>query len=207
MSSSEPKIRSVLFDMDGVLCDLDDHKRLQYLLPFTTKSPEELAFALWGSGFEDESDVGKFSADEYVNEFGARVGCKMDAELWQAYRKSGMTPKYEMLDLARQLATEYDVAILTNNGHMLKKSISVLFPELIPIFGDRVFVSAEFQCRKPNPKVYLDLCLQLKWKPSEVLFIDDREENVVGAKDTGLEALCFKTVDEFRSQLRLHQLI
>ncbi len=42
------------------------------------------------------------------------------------------------------------VAVLTNNGFLVRDQIDVLFPVLWPIFGDAIRVSAEFGARKPE---------------------------------------------------------
>lgn len=206
MSSSESPIQYVLFDMDGVLCDLDDARRIAFLAELTRKDPDYLSYQIWGSGFENDSDEGKFSAEEYLNEFGNRMGKAIDASTWISYRRSGMTPNVSVLRIAEALSETVQLAILTNNGFMLKQSIDSLFPELLPIFGKNFFVSAEFGCRKPDPKVYSDLCCQLGWNPDKVLFIDDREENTIGAQSAGLRSLTFAGAEHFADTLNVFRL-
>lgn len=51
-----------------------------------------------------------------------------------------------------------------------------------------IFTSFELESRKPEPEIYRRVCRTLGHDPSELLFLDDREENVVGARDVGLNA-------------------
>ena len=100
-------IRTIIFDMDGVLCELSDDRRIAFLSQFTAREESELAHAIWGSGFEDDSDAGRYSRDEYLQEFGKRIGKPITASEWVAYRKSGMDPKHDVLECVQLL--RYDV--------------------------------------------------------------------------------------------------
>ena len=67
-------LRAIVFDMDGVLCELRDAARLDYLSRLCGKAPEAIKSEVWDSGFEDRSDSGELSADQYLEGFGARIG-------------------------------------------------------------------------------------------------------------------------------------
>ena len=177
--------------MDDVLCHLDDEKRIQYLHDLSGMRHHDIEYAIWGSGFEDRSDAGEFSAEEYLVEFGNRIDYPISRQEWCDYRRSGMTPIPEMLEFAASLVSTHKLGVLTNNGLLLRDEIDTLFPELRPIFGDNIFCSAQYKCRKPNPEVYLAACEMLGSKPSETLFIDDRQVNVQGAIDAGLSGFHF----------------
>ena len=59
--------------MDAVLCHLDDTKRIQYLHDLSGMRHHDIEYAIWGSGFEDRTDAGEFSIEEYLEEFGIHV--------------------------------------------------------------------------------------------------------------------------------------
>ena len=183
-------IEAVIFDMDGVLCHLDDLARIGYLSELCGKPHEEIVDAIWTSGFEDRSDRGEFTADEYLAGFGERIGHPLSALEWVAYRKSGMVPIPETLQLVRSCRMK--VALLTNNGHMLKRHIADLFPELPSLFGEHLYVSAEFNCQKPLPEIYLRVCQRLEVEPHRAMMVDDRLENVSGAQQAGLKGHHFQ---------------
>ena len=172
--------------MDAVLCHLDDTKRIQYLHDLSGMRHHDIEYAIWGSGFEDRTDAGEFSIEEYLEEFGNRIDYPISRQEWCEYRKSGMTPIPQVLDFARSLAPTHKLGVLTNNGLLLVEEIDTLFPELRPIFGDKIFCSSQYKIRKPDPKVYQGACQLLGSHPSETLFIDDRIENVEGAISAGL---------------------
>jgi putative hydrolase of the HAD superfamily len=69
---------------------------------------------------------------------------------------------------------------------------------------DAVVVSYEVALSKPDPRIYA-LCLaRLGVAPPVALFVDDREDNVEGARRAGLQALRFtgdETVPALRARL------
>ncbi len=66
---------------------------------------------------------------------------------------------------------------------------------------DCLILSCEVRLVKPERAIY-DRCVDgLALPPSEVLFIDDREVNVKAAKDAGLRALQFESIEQLREAL------
>jgi HAD superfamily hydrolase (TIGR01509 family) len=54
---------------------------------------------------------------------------------------------------------------------------------------------------KPDPNFYAAACEAAGVQPSEVLFVDDRVENVVGALRGGLHGVRYQGVDRLRAVL------
>ena len=196
-------MKLVIFDMDGVLCHLSDEDRIQFLADLTGRNEDDLADAIWNSGFEAESDNGKYSATEYLTEFGNRIGFPITREQWIDYRHSGMSPKRDVLDIAIRVSATHQLAILTNNGWMLKESIAHLFPELSSIFDDKIFVSAEFNRSKPDSEIFRAICERMGFAVESTIFIDDRNENVLGAREAGLTGILFIDAENLEKELSL----
>ena len=179
-------LRLVLFDMDDVLCHYDWRSRVTALSRLSGRSFADLEAAIWNSGFEDASDAGQIDADAYLEGFEARLGIPFTRDAWVANRRAAMTPWPDMLELAKAISSHACVAILTNNGHLTGEHIDALFPELRPVFGERICVSAQFRTQKPDPDVYRRALAHLCFEPHETLFTDDKPENVEGAIAAGL---------------------
>jgi len=56
--------------------------------------------------------------------------------------------------------------------------------------------------RKPEPAIYRRALDILGAPPERILFIDDRQENVAGAADTGIKTILFAGADALREELR-----
>ncbi len=194
-------LRLVLFDMDDVLCHYDWRGRVLALSRLSGRSFAELETAIWNSGFEDASDTGQIGAEAYLEGFATRLGMPFTRAEWVANRRAFMTPWPDMLALAREVSEHACVAVLTNNGHLTGEHIDALFPELRPVFGERICVSALFDTQKPDPDVYRRALAHLGFAPHETLFTDDRVENVEGAIAAGLHGHVHAGSDALRARL------
>ena len=95
----------------------------------------------------------------------------------------------------------YGIYVLSNASDLFYK----YFPNLLPLdFFDGVFVSSDYLMLKPDLKIYKTFLEKYSLRADECLFIDDREENVEGAKKAGLNGFVFdgdylKVADHLRS--------
>lgn len=59
-------------------------------------------------------------------------------------------------------------------------------------FFDGIVVSADINLLKPDLKIYKYILNTYGLKPEECLFLDDREENILGAKKVGIKGFLFQ---------------
>jgi HAD superfamily hydrolase (TIGR01509 family) len=207
MTADKPAIRLVIFDMDGVLDRYDLAARLDRLAAATGKSAAAIHAAIWKSGFEDAADAGQFSAAEYLAGFGERIGAPVSRADWIAARRAAMHPNRDVLALAERLKARAGIAVLTNNGFLVKDAFDELFPELPPLFGERLHVAAEFGAKKPDPEVYRRLVARHGIAPGQAMMIDDKPENVEGAAKAGLAGHRFNGIDGLRREFQARGLL
>lgn len=193
--------KTVIFDMDGVLCHYDFAKRLELLSRATGKSAEFIDQAIWKSGFDDAADRGAYASEDYIQGFAARLGIPFKKETWIAARRDCMRPDPAVLDLVRQLSKTCRVAMLTNNGPVLKEAIDKIFPAAHELFGEHVYVSCQFGVSKPDPTVFLNVLECMGASAEESMFIDDRQKYADGAAKAGLRAYVFTDFASLKREL------
>ena len=192
----------VIFDMDDVLCRYDLGARLRALSRMSGKRPRDIRAALWDSGFEDEADAGGFpDAENYLAEFGRRIGYPISRAQCIETRRESMTPYPGVLDLAERIGRRARLALFTNNGPLPKLHLEEIFPEAAALFPER-YCSFEFATKKPDPKSYLRLLERLGPQPSECWFIDDKLSNVEGARMAGLLGHHFRSRELLEAEAR-----
>ncbi|WP_333940004.1 HAD family hydrolase [Bradyrhizobium sp. CCBAU 11357] len=200
-------IKLVLFDMDNVLCDYDRGKRVACLAELAGTTSEAVHAAIWDSGFEALGDSGTLEAADYLRGFGERIGYPLSLDEWVEARRRSMQADRAMLEIAGRLRQTVDIAVLTNNTTLVADHIDTLLPDLRPLFGSRIYASAQFKTAKPDPRCYR-LCLSdLDVRPEAVLFVDDLAANVAGARKAGLFAHHHTSVQAFRQALSEHGLL
>lgn len=65
----------------------------------------------------------------------------------------------------------------------------------------RLFLSFEIGKAKPSPEVYRFVLKELGVKPEEAVLVDDKQENVDGARAVGMRAICFQDAVQLRHDL------
>ncbi len=196
-------IRFVIFDMDNVLYDYDHPYRLDVLAQMTGRSAEEIDAVVFQGPEEQAAEAGiPDTWQDYLTQYQRLLGYPISRESWIKVRRDMMTEWPDMLAHVDAIKQNHEVALLTNNGMMLKDALYEIAPALEPVFGERGHASAEFGTRKPDPDIYLKICKDYDFKPEESLFIDDRLDNVEGAREAGLTAYQFTTEPEFAGYIR-----
>lgn len=192
----------VIFDMDDVLCHYDLGRRLRALSRLSGQRPRDIRAAIWDSGFEGESDAGGYpDAEEYLAEFGKRLGYPITRDEWIAARRESMVPIPEVLELVRAIARKARVAIFTNNGPLVKDHLDALFPEAAALFAER-YCSYEFATKKPDPSSFRKLTERMGVAAADCWFIDDKRSNVQGARMAGLRGHHYRHYEPLLAETR-----
>jgi HAD superfamily hydrolase (TIGR01509 family) len=201
-------IEIAIFDLDDVLCRYDLGRRLRVLSQISGKMPRDIRAALWDSGFEDAADAGHYAtAEEYLAEFGRRLGHSISRAQWIEARRASITPWPQILALVGEIGRKKRIALFSNNGPLMEESLAEIFPEAVKTFGEDCYFSCEFRSKKPSPESYRRLLARLGIKPSLAWFTDDKKSNVDGARIAGLQAYHFVSEAQLRREIIEKQLI
>lgn len=197
----------VLFDLDGVLAHYGHDARVAVLAERSGATPGAVEAALFKSGLETAADLGELDADDVVAELSRRLERPVNLEDCVAARAAAMQADGEVLALAALAGQRAGVAILTNNGLMLRDHLERICPPLFPLFAGRVYCSAQFKRAKPDPEVFRECVRKLGATPETTLFIDGKAANADGARAAGLMAHHFRDVAGLQAELAAHDLL
>jgi 2-haloacid dehalogenase len=193
-------VRTVVFDVGGVLIDADYRLLVQKLVDGDEAVEFFLAEVL-GPEFHGERDRGVPMADSaaawsrrhpdyesVIHEFCARF-----PEMWRG-------PISGAPELIAELkAASIGVYGLTNWGRETWPMARERFPFLDSLDG--VVVSSEVGITKPDPEIFRTLCTRFGVAPDECVFIDDVEQNVTAARSLGFHGIVFTNTEEARTAL------
>lgn len=103
-----------------------------------------------------------------------------------------------MFELVDQLKQFYQVALLSNIDHRLARIIrnGGFYDPFEPCL-----LSCELGLSKPDPKIFEVLLKHLELPAEDVIFIDDKVENVISAKKAGIDAIVFESHDQLVREL------
>ena len=194
-------IKTLLFDMDGVFCHYDFRYHLTLLEEWTGVSAAEIDQRIFKSGFEDAANRGHYGGDAYIDEIARLLEFPIDAETWLLARAQAMTPYPKTTAIARRLKDRYPMALLSNNGWLLRENISRILPELPELFESRLFFSAETGANKEKASSFAPMINMLGWQAGTTLLIDVNPANTAAAAKAGLQTYHFSSPIAFAADL------
>jgi putative hydrolase of the HAD superfamily len=192
--------RHLLLDLAGVLCGFDSTARLERLAAVSRLEAAEVDERLYGSGIVDRGDRGELDAAGIRGLLREQLGLDFDdlelARLWA----SAFTPDDQVLAVVDSVAPGVTRTLLTNNDALLRDTLPVVLPTVhariaIPLF------SATIRATKPSPTAYAAALAVLGAAPADVLFVDDSESNIDGARRMGIATVHFTSAESLRSEL------
>lgn len=186
-----PSIRAIIFDFGNVI-GFFDHRlgtaRMARLLGDSVD--EEQVYRLYyGTDLEDRHERGLISSDEVLRQFKRHFHSPHVDEqaLAQAFGEI-FWPNPAVIDVIRRLPPHLRLVLGSNTNELHYRWFGPMFADVFERFAHLV-LSFEIGCRKPEAKFYQECLAACGCSPNEALFLDDRPENVEGAKALGIRAV------------------
>lgn len=186
--------RNLLFDLGGVIIDLDQARCIAALTALGDTHAKEMLQLYAQQGEFMKLEEGAMSATEFLDYMRRRIGRKAsDKEIIDAINEFLIGIPVERLQLLRQLRKRFKVFMLSNtNPIMFDTKINDLFMQeglSVSHYFDDIFLSYRLKASKPNAEIFEKVIEQAHIIPQETLFFDDSQKNLETAT-----ALGFKTV-------------
>ncbi len=195
-------LRAVIFDYGLVLSGPPEPAARERLLEISGLSPEIFDAHYWK--YRLDYDRGTLNGHTYWPTIARDTGVSLSPEQIEALIEQDVllwaTVDPVMLAwVDRVRASGMKIAILSNMGEDLLAYMRDNFRWL-----DRfhhLTWSCELNLIKPMAAIYEHTLEQLKVQPNEALFLDDRIENVEGARAVGIHSLLFRGVQSLHADL------
>jgi len=197
------EIEAVLFDYGMVLSGAPDPAAWAEMERVLGVEGARFEAAYWQ--FRDAYDRGALGGVAYWAEVAGDVGRTLEAAeiaaLLSADTALWTRPNPEMIAWAEALQSAgVKTGILSNIGDAMEAGIRARCPWLEG-FAHCTF-SHRLGVAKPDRAIYLKAAEGLGVTVERILFIDDREENVAGAREVGMVGVRFVGYAEFVREMR-----
>ena len=207
--AAENPINVVLFDYGQVLSGPPDPVAWARLRDLTGRDEARLHEAYWH--FRHDYDRGALTGPTYWQAVADRTGITLDStkltallaadvDLW-----TNLNPP--MVEWAGRLqCAGIRTGILSNIGDSIAQGIVAKLPWLSAF--DHCTWSYALHMAKPELAIYLKTAEALNTAPANILFLDDREDNISAADALGFQTILYKYVHHaaFESEMRLRGL-
>lgn len=128
-----------------------------------------------------------------------KVNVEYYVELWFDLYSQVTNVSSEMAEIIERLhQADYIVSLMSNTHDIHAKSN--FLKGFYDIF-DNVFLSNEIGFIKPDMNKYKYVLKKLETKPKKCIFIDDKIQNLVPARDLGIIVIRFESFEKFKKQL------
>lgn len=171
------RVGAVAFDlMDTVVRD----PYREALRAGTGMEPREL-FATRDLSAWPAFERGELTEREYFDTYG---DIAVDVDAFHRARREG----YAWIPGMRELLVDLEGRVARVAASNYPVWVEELADGMLAGLFERVLASHHLGVRKPDPAFYERLCERLDRAPDDVLFVDDREDNVRGAREMGIAA-------------------
>lgn len=198
--------KALIFDMGGVLVDLDiEDCKKAFKEELGYYSIDEIIDACHQKGIYGDLEEGMLEADEFrrivLSE--SRPGAlpeDVDRAMWHIL--VGIEP-YKA-DMLKRLSESYDLYLLSNNNPICLPCSAGMFEKAgIPLekIFRKCYYSFEMKALKPSPAFYKAVVEDIDLPSEDMLFIDDSMRNVEGAVEAGLPAVFYEPGSDLEALL------
>jgi putative hydrolase of the HAD superfamily len=193
-------IKTVIFDLGGVLVRTEDKGPRTELAQRFDMSYEDLSALVYGCESAERATRGEITAEEHKETVLADLGLPpgtfpdFGEDFW-----AGDSLDRHLVEFIQGLRSDYTTALLSNAWDDLRPLLTDLW-KIEGIF-DHIFISAELKTYKPELEIFQIVIDTLKQDPSELVFIDDFPENIIAAREAGINAIHFKDREQALADL------
>ena len=196
MQTNLESIEIILFDLGGVLIDIDysatslEMKKIGFSSfdDFYTQFNQNDLFVLF--------ETGKISEQAFINELkqytDALVTPNQLVHAWNSMIGEFSEDKIKLLEKLKSKRK----AMLSNTNAIHWKKVRLEWHKKrdvqLEVHFEKIFLSHEIGLRKPHVETFEYVCQRLGVLPEKTLFIDDSPQHIIGAKEAGLNTFFYQ---------------
>jgi FMN phosphatase YigB (HAD superfamily) len=186
-----------IFDLGKVLVDFDYSIAAQKVAARSTKSPGDLHSFLGASPLLGEYESGNLTRAAFFHAIRSQINFQGDLEEFGGYFADIFSEIPAMIQLQAELRRRgHKTFIFSNTNDLAVEHIRLNFP-FFQNFDGYIF-SYEVGAMKPQSKIYEAMEAMAGKRGADLIYIDDRAENIAAGKARGWHAILHETPEETR---------
>lgn len=199
----EKTIRNFIFDLGGVLVDVDKERSIEAFKKLGVAQAEQCISIYKQSGAFSELERGEISAEVFCRRVRhmtqENISDKQITDAWNAMLGEILPWKLELLLALRK---RYLVYLLSNtNAIHWEVACQRLFRYKgfdVNDFFEEIYLSFQMHLVKPSKEIFQATLNCAGLLPGETMLIDDSPENCEAARALGMQAYCVKPNEVWR---------
>ena len=197
-------IKALLFDLGGVVIDIDFNKVFTRWAEYSNRSLKEIRSKFSFDCFYKAHERGEIDSSEYFNSLRKTLDIDISdlqfEEGWNSIYNGEIPGAAGLLEYAKEKIPIYG---FTNSNHLHKKVWSRKYSKILSLFRE-VFVSSDIGKRKPEPDAFQMVARAMGVDLTRIVFFDDSIENIAGAQKIGMKTVHVKSVSDIETGLKMY---
>lgn len=194
-------IKAITFDMDGVYFVNGKSNFISSLVSLGVSEEEAKRVFLQSDQMNKEYKEGKMIDKEYWSWAAKEWKLEKTPQELIDLLISGYEVDGKVVEVVKKIrANGYKTLICTNNFPARINGLQKRFKFLDNF--DAWAISYEVGASKPNRKIFESLVEKSGVNPEEIVFADDNNDNLKGAKEVGIQAFFYEGFDKFVEKLQ-----
>ena len=194
-------IKSIISDLGKVIIAFDNFIFYHKISEYSPLSKEEIFNQIIKNlELSRDFDRGRVTPEAFYSRAKEILQVEVDRATFFSIYNDIFAFDPSVLEVYKSLRMKYRLVLCSNTDVERFGFIKARFPEIL-IF-DSYVLSYEVGHMKPDPQIYLSAINEAKAEAEECLFIDDREENIVAARQLGIQTILFSPETDLKMELK-----
>jgi glucose-1-phosphatase len=190
------ELRAILFDLGGVVIDIDFKRAFQIWAARASCDAAELEQRFTFDEAYEQHETGDLHSSGYFNALRETLNVSLsEDDLVVGWNDIYLGIIPGMVKLLAGASQRFPLYAFTNSNPTHQSVWSVRFAAELSIFKT-IYVSSELGVRKPDPRSFSLVADRMGVRASEVLFFDDSLENVDGAVSAGMRGVVVESTKD-----------
>lgn len=193
MEKEREKIENIIFDLGGVLLNIDYNKTIQAFRALGMADPEKAFSKEVQAEFFQGFEKGLISETVFVSEINKEfkeASPQQIIDAWCALLGDFPIQRFEYL---KKLSKNYRLFLLSNTNIIHLKAFEKIIDKVVgwknfTSLFEGIGYSHELKMRKPNADIFMKMIDKYELNPAQTCFIDDTDVHVAAANSVGITA-------------------
>lgn len=191
------KIKNIVFDLGGVICDLEVERVMEAFREIGMPKMADLMDPCYPAEVNERMESGQIGWEEACDEI-RRIDNRPEvtnAEIEWVYREFlARVDSSKMATIDRLRAQGFKTYVLSNTNpvaiEIVRDRVREATGRELDSYFDGIFLSYQLKILKPSPAIFEKMIALSGMNPQETLFIDDGSRNADTAHKLGFAVYC-----------------
>jgi len=196
-------IKTIVFDIGNVVWNYEPpflpfHHNLALLLNISSQTYQQEYLRVY-----QKFQTNHLRLLSWCQMFNPKIDQELLDDLLSRFLSPDIIQKYlnhDVVNLIQNLKKTHIVGYLSNGENYL---IPYVYRHLDPFFHFGI-VSSQVGLRKPDPLIYQEIFKYTDCQHGEVVFVDDKSENITSVKNLGINSILFTDYKQLLADLSLY---